>query len=129
MFNSKKPDPFPNQPERPHGSTCPWDKPSCKGCMLWVGLTVENDKGEPRVEYRCAPAWAAVNGTALAVRLDGVQKAVEGMRNQFATFKQSLAGLLAGLVQAMPPPDTRQLTRLPRTQQVYAEVEDVRAQE
>ncbi len=99
MFGTKR-DLFPHQPERPEGASCPWDKPSCKGCMLWVGQQVKNKEGVESMEYRCAPAWGALSGAALSARLDGIQKSTESLRNEFAKFHAStlaLVGSLAGI--------------------------------
>jgi hypothetical protein len=113
MFNSKKPDLFPNQPERPPGTTCPWGKPSCKGCMLWVGQHIEDIKtGEPRVEYRCAPAWAAINGTALAVRLEGIQKTTADVGKRFDAFRQNFQKLVVGIASMLPPPTAKRLNAI-----------------
>lgn len=96
-----------DRPKNLSGNWCPlWRKRCgavCHTCEFWAPMDVV-EAGVTRKEYRCAMVWNAMTAVMSHSRLDGIQRATEGVRNQFYEFKQSILGLVGTIAQLPPLP-------------------------
>lgn len=98
------------KPVNPSGMRCPLLKAAvcetCHTCEFWNPLEVSR-AGKPAVEWRCAFNWSPLLQVINNSRMDGLQVAIESMRNRFADYAQMSARLLTALPKLMlglPPP-------------------------
>jgi hypothetical protein len=68
----------------------------CHTCEFWAPMDLVQGN-HTRTEYKCAFVWAAATEVMSHSRLDGIQRATEQVRNQFAEFRGSLVALIGNI--------------------------------
>lgn len=68
----------------------------CHTCELWESYVV-SEGGQVEEQWRCAFRWPTFQNAIMNSRTDGMQRAYEGLRNQFAEFKNSLLSLIGAV--------------------------------
>lgn len=88
-----------------------WCNKTCHTCILWRPMDVVR-KDEKGVTYKsqewdCALAWGNFTSGVMNSKLEALYKISEGMRNEYAAFRQSVVACIAGIAgvrRQLPPP-------------------------
>lgn len=99
MFNRQ---PVTGKPKNPSEAICPLMRgpcaTHCHNCEWWQSLEATVN-GKPETMWKCAMNWGVTLHSVNNGRLDGLQRAFESLRNQFA----KLAAV--ALFKQLPQPD------------------------
>lgn len=91
------------RPKNTSGMNCPLlNRPclkTCHNCELWQPVELEAG-GKTKVVWKCAFNWAVGIQTINSLKLNGMQAAMEGLRNHFHHFRESVITLVGAMARA-----------------------------